>query len=830
MLQKIDKFFIIFGLSLLLFPINICSDSAEFRGFWVTIWDMDSKASIETVVQKAHQYYFNQIYAHIRVRGDAYYYPNRRDSRYKNIEPRTEAYSLSPSDLDALQYLIDLAHNQNPPIQVHAWVVVFPAWNRSSKPVSANHVYNAHPEWVTENADGVTMPWDGNGGEGSFLDSGIPAVRDYLFNVFMDIVRNYDIDGLHLDYIRFPNTTYGYDPVAKAKFKEETGYDLSVDSGIDAVWNMWRRTNISKLVKKLHQGIKAEKPWVKLSGAIVTFTDAPIGVLSSYDQWATKGYVDHLIPMVYSETMTYVQPRVQTMQDRVGNVPVIAGLGSGSENTGDGMVAKINALRTQSNPVEGFVFFSYGGLAANSDEKFKAISGAGKPFSSDAPIPDYPNENADKIPPLPPNNVSVTSSQGKVTITFSKPSAASDGDYPVKYRIYCSTDSTVPLYWNNLKMEFWQQSHQSDNYNWEDYSLPGSNVYYKIVAYDDYNNMAYVLRNVSSTSANMIIEARSPGLNSQYYSEQSGDWANSSSHSKATGLTSDIGSRYCTLATKNDKCRFSPTLTTSGSYEIFITTYNYSSANAANTKITVHHKNGDTVIYRDITMGNCGDKWYSLGTYEFLEGANNTYVELDTSTCTTGDTNRLNADAMKWEFKGSQQPIAWEPIPQFEIKSDPIQQTIIVDNTPERPDTYSDSYDYFLNYQDTSSWINSVYSNFYGINKRYMMNPTTKAIWIAYIPQAGKYNLKAYINYGPYTDTAKYRINTASGLFNATCSQQNVANGFNININGSIPLNLYEGYVYVTISDSDNDGKYLIADAIKFEYIIDTLPLYWMFY
>ena len=83
---------------LTLFILTSFVHAQEARGLWVRIWDMNTEAKIQAVVNKARQYNYNQLYVHIRYRADAYYYPNRLDSTFPNSEPRSQAYSVTPSE------------------------------------------------------------------------------------------------------------------------------------------------------------------------------------------------------------------------------------------------------------------------------------------------------------------------------------------------------------------------------------------------------------------------------------------------------------------------------------------------------------------------------------------------------------------------------------------------------------------------------------------------------------------------------------------------------------------------------------------------------------
>jgi uncharacterized lipoprotein YddW (UPF0748 family) len=244
----------------------------------------------------------NAVFVQVRCRGDAYYYPNREDSTYPNPEPRGQYYSITPSDLDVLQYYIDRLHNASPRREVHAWLTTYNSWGSSTAPASPAHVYNATPAWLTENSAGVTYTSSNDGP----LDPGIPAVQDYLYNIFMDIVRNYDIDGIHFDYIRLFSSNSGYAPEALAQFQAEPGFSNNPASPgpLSEVFEAWRRDQISQLVHRVHSQTLLEKPWVDTSAFLVNFSDSVEVLGQGYNWWAAHEAIDMLHPGCYASTVS----------------------------------------------------------------------------------------------------------------------------------------------------------------------------------------------------------------------------------------------------------------------------------------------------------------------------------------------------------------------------------------------------------------------------------------------------------------------------------------------------------------------------------------------
>ena len=84
--------------------------------------------------------------------------------------------------------------------------------------IDSNHLYYTHHEWLTVDNNGDKMPY--NAHEGAFLDPGIPEVQEYTLNIIKDIAINYKIDGIQLDYIRYPDSAYGYNPIALEEYRK----------------------------------------------------------------------------------------------------------------------------------------------------------------------------------------------------------------------------------------------------------------------------------------------------------------------------------------------------------------------------------------------------------------------------------------------------------------------------------------------------------------------------------------------------------------------------------------------------------------------------------
>ncbi|GAB4323891.1 MAG: hypothetical protein Kow0059_19320 [Candidatus Sumerlaeia bacterium] len=830
---------------LCLFAVSFvrADDPPELRAFYVPTFSITSRAACDAVIDFALSHNVNAVFVQVRARGDAYYYPNREDSTYANPEPRTQLYSINPPDLDILQLFIDRCHGATPPREVHAWLTTYNTWNRTgSAPASPAHVFNAHPDWITENRAGVTYTAE----DDAPLDPGIPAVQDYLFNIFLDVVRNYDVDGIHFDYIRLLGTDSGFDPVARAAFKAQTGWDFDTENPageLDEVYEMWRRDQVARLVQRVTRQARLEKPWVEVSAFLVNFTDSVENLAQGYNWWVKYGAIDVLHPGCYASSVSSTLSDWQFFMDKLGQNgdkftrPAVAAVGNYLLDSAETLEV-VNTLRTNSattrnRPADGFNFFAYADLVANNGEEAQVLFGPGGPFDDWAPVPPIAHKtDEESVPPNPPAALNVALAGGTPRISFERPAAASDGDQPVHYRLYRDSKSPVDLNYANLVMEWWDPGAARSSFTFDDLTAGGT-VYYAAVAYDDWNNRAAVEGGpVTAAGGVYIIETRAGGQNVGDYSE-SGVFSNSSSHSTAPGCTSGIGSRFALPGDANgraDRARFSPGSLAAGTYRVFVTCFNFSSANAQGITVRVNDAAGERTSLFDLTAANAGNAWAEVATMTFTPGSGH-YIEFDNSTQTNiGDStnSRMNAAAVRFEPTGPGG--AWKE-PKPPVSPSAGGATVVV----------VDSHPVTLEYDDNGGsghWADAAaYTGYWNANARYYNSANLNgaaiksyALWVADLPQAGRWAIDGWTRFNNtvFARGARYRfVDAAGNVHNTTASQRSATNSTTegdwlINVDGVDDADAWTfnaGRVYVTLWGNATGAEYLIADALRFRWL-----------
>lgn len=371
----------------------------ELRAFWADTWHaaLRTPAEVDAMLQAARAARANALFVEVRKRGDAYY--------ISHYEPTASDVA---SGFDPLAYLIQRAHNETPRMEVHAWLVMLPVWNSTTPPSNPMHPFNRFPQWLTLNDSGS----DFDGSNYSF-DPGNPEAADFLYRVALDVLRHYDVDGIHFDYIRFAGNRWGYNPVSVSRFN--TAYGRSEQPIYsDSVWSQWRRDQVTQLVRRIYASAVALKPWCKVTAATITWGNGPTSesawfstaayssVFQDWRAWTEEGILDIAIPMCYynhanSTYRTYFNNWIAWTKNHRYNRSVAIGLGA-YMNTLSNTLAQIDLVRTpttQGGYADGVVFYSYAAPNVDSSGSIQwynpaAYTTFGNYFGQWEPAPELP--------------------------------------------------------------------------------------------------------------------------------------------------------------------------------------------------------------------------------------------------------------------------------------------------------------------------------------------------------------------------------------------------------------------------------------------------------
>jgi len=326
---------------LLIFTANLFA-LEQTRSLWVSRWDYSSANDIQKIIANAAQLNFNTILFQVRGAGEALY-----DSR---IEPRSEL--LKNAAWDPLQTAINSAHMTG--LQLHAWINVYPGWSGDMPPNDTTQLYYQHPDWFMHDVFGRR---NGLAKGYQWLSPTHPEVSSYLLAVCKELVENYDIDGLHLDYIRFPAASFSYDPASVRTFRQK--YGASPEARPTA-WRLWRQNSITAFLDSLYENVKLSKPDLVVSAAVVANYDLGKKIyFQDSHGWLQRGCVDAIYPMLYTNDTELFKRRLSDFVQNNHNRHVYAGINLEYDDL-DGKLALIDELGAP-----GLGIFSYAEIAQN---------------------------------------------------------------------------------------------------------------------------------------------------------------------------------------------------------------------------------------------------------------------------------------------------------------------------------------------------------------------------------------------------------------------------------------------------------------------------------
>lgn len=271
--------------------------TAEFRGVWVTRFEWPNKegdaasmkSRISQIMETLEGNRFNAVVFQVRGQADVLY-PSP-------FEPWSQLIGGKDPGFDPLAFAIKEAHKRG--LEFHAYINAFTCWDKKEPPTDPSHAFNAHPDWLCCKRPG--QPFHS---EYYYFSPGNPQVQAHVRNVIMDVVQRYDVDGIHLDRIRYPSPETSHDAVSEARF-------AGIGNPGKLGWEDWQRAQITGFLNDLYGQILAVKPQVKLTSAVWGIYDRTKlpgynSFSSGYQQyyqdslaWVHAGVMDALVPMIY---------------------------------------------------------------------------------------------------------------------------------------------------------------------------------------------------------------------------------------------------------------------------------------------------------------------------------------------------------------------------------------------------------------------------------------------------------------------------------------------------------------------------------------------------
>lgn len=469
------KFIFSLILSLLLYNISALSQpKEEVRAVWVTtVYNLDwpkssgannQKNEMINLLNKLKDANFNTIMLQVRARGDLLY-PS-------SIEPWATCltgFLGGDPGYDPVAFTIQEAHKRG--IEVHAWWNVVKVYGTGTPPsTNPQHIVRKRPDLCKLYAN----EW--------WMDMGYPDTRTYLLNLAMEMVRQYDLDGIHFDFIRYPNPDFD-DAASYALYGQ--GQDKS----------NWRRNNITNFVSALYDSVQNVRPGMKVGSAPIGIFrdlstcnsgwDAYTQVFQDSRRWMLLRKHDYLSPQVYWDINTC--PRFDTLLidwiNNVGGRHIYAGIAAYRMGSNDGnwpaseILAQLDSSRKFG--AKGQTYFRTQSFLDNQ----KSITTLVKQnqYKYPANIPPMPWK--DNIKPNSPGSLQLVSIDSlNYKLVWTKPAPASDGDTAIYYNVY--RDDNPNIDFSDIKKVIGFRVTGDTTFNLTFTSPPVNAIYYAVTAYD----------------------------------------------------------------------------------------------------------------------------------------------------------------------------------------------------------------------------------------------------------------------------------------------------------------------------------------------------------
>ncbi len=354
----------------------------EMRGLWVTRSWMTTPAQVAQVVGDARRHGFTAIFVQVRGRGDAFY--------RGGPDPRATLLSRQPATFDPLADLVGRARAAG--VQVHAWLNVNLVAGATAMPSALQHVTVQHPEWVMvpRQLAATVLPlsprdprylatiaaWSARHSatiEGVFSSPIPEEAQARLEATIHHLTSAYALDGLHLDYIRFPSPDFDVSRAALDSFrtalvpeltpKELAALDarattapLALVDDFASRWVSFRRARLTRLVTRLGAAARANRPGLSLTAAV--WPDARLAreyKLQDWDAWLRDGLIDAACPMMYTSSGTSFEGQLRALAARPGG-GVWPGIGA-YKITADEAARRVDLARAMG--FTGVLLYSY---------------------------------------------------------------------------------------------------------------------------------------------------------------------------------------------------------------------------------------------------------------------------------------------------------------------------------------------------------------------------------------------------------------------------------------------------------------------------------------
>lgn len=398
----------------------------EMRAVWLTtIYGLDwpkTKANnasgikaqqleLDHILDRLKEDGFNTIFLQVRQRGNVIY-----PSQYEPFSPDFTSSGNRP-DYDPLDYAVKACHSRG--LACHAWLVTFPLGSHKNFSKLSSHIKSS---W--------TVKHDGEW----YLNPGEPEAREYIADIAEEIVKKYPVDGIHMDYVRYPENA--------VKFNDKFTYNKY---GQGEGLYQWRRDNITALFRTINEKVHAISPWVQISAATLGKLKYLPELKSSHgwtafesvhqdpESWEKGDVIDFVVPMMYYKDQLF-EPFLLDWQKSLKQAKVIAGLGAYRVDERSTVRWNVNDISCQMDYVKdchmpGVCFFRDENIRSSRPEMRMMIRDRFKTKALALSL-----DRGKKYPPAKPINIVIQPGKDDLKITWATDSI--HNKTPETYRIW----------------------------------------------------------------------------------------------------------------------------------------------------------------------------------------------------------------------------------------------------------------------------------------------------------------------------------------------------------------------------------------------------------
>ena len=362
--------------------------TVEVRALWVLRTSLTTPDSITALVRAAKDHGFNTLFVQVRGRGDAYY--------QGGSEPRATDLLRQPDTFDPLATVVQSAHAAG--LRVHAWINVNLVSSAVELPLAREHLIYRHPSWLMVPRDiaqelgtiepespgyvGKLARWTRTQSaevEGLYASPILPEAAEYFASIAADVAKRYPVDGIHLDYARYPSDRFDYSRQAIREFRawirprlsDAARRPVDADEKVDLFaypdafpdeWRTFRAARLTALIERTRAAVKRQRADVTISlAAVPDVREALQHRLQDWSGWLNAGLIDAVCPMAYATETARFTDQVAAAREAAGAHTLWAGIGAYRLSPQE-TIENIETARRLG--ASGVVLFSYDSLVA----------------------------------------------------------------------------------------------------------------------------------------------------------------------------------------------------------------------------------------------------------------------------------------------------------------------------------------------------------------------------------------------------------------------------------------------------------------------------------